>query len=148
VVDVSLVLDELTSKWKGAWLVDPSRIAMAGHSIGGASSIAAVLADSRVRAGVDIDGTTCAPIPDTGLSRPVLLLRVAGSSPVEHVPHDQPRSFAARCELLGGAEADGRDGQDQGCRLRRHVLKVVPGNGTRLLFPPMVNLVELFYGVG
>lgn len=81
-VDVSLVLDELTSKWKGAWLVDPSRIAMAGHSIGGASSIAAVLADSRVRAGIDIDGTTCAPIPDTGLSRPVLLLgRQAQYSP-------------------------------------------------------------------
>ena len=63
--DVSFVLDQLTGAhpaWPGAWLIDPSRMAMAGHSAGGAASIAAMLADSRIRAGLDMDGSTCAPI--------------------------------------------------------------------------------------
>jgi hypothetical protein len=47
---------------------------MGGHSIGGAAAIAAMLADSRIRAGIDMDGTTVAPIPDHGLSRPFLFL--------------------------------------------------------------------------
>ncbi len=75
--DVSFVLDQLTGAhpaWPGAWLIDPSRMAMAGHSAGGAASIAAMLADSRIRAGLDMDGSTCAPIPDPGLARPFLFL--------------------------------------------------------------------------
>jgi dienelactone hydrolase len=75
--DVSFVLDELTGGspvWPGAALIDPSRMAMAGHSLGGAATIAAMLADSRVRAGIDMDGATDAPIPDHGMSRPFLFL--------------------------------------------------------------------------
>ena len=75
--DVSFVLGELTGAhpaWPGAGLIDPSRIAMAGHSAGGAAAIAAMLADSRVRAGLDMDGATHARIPDRGLSRPFLFL--------------------------------------------------------------------------
>jgi hypothetical protein len=80
--DVSFVLDELTGphpKWRGgtsrgATLIDPSRIAMGGHSAGGASSIHAMLADSRIRAGIDIDGSTHVPIPDPGLSRPFMFV--------------------------------------------------------------------------
>jgi dienelactone hydrolase len=75
--DVSFVLNELTGAhtvWPGAALIDPSRIAMAGHSAGGAAAIAALLADSRIRAGIDMDGATVAPIPDRGLSRPFLFL--------------------------------------------------------------------------
>jgi len=75
--DVSFVLGELTGAhppWPGAGLIDPSRMAMAGHSIGGAAAIAAMLADSRIRAGIDMDGATCAQIPDEGLSRPFLFL--------------------------------------------------------------------------
>jgi hypothetical protein len=75
--DVSFVLSELTGAHPpspGAALIDPSRIAMAGHSIGGAAAISAMLADSRVRAGIDMDGTTHARIPDHGLSRPFLFL--------------------------------------------------------------------------
>ena len=52
--DVSFVLGRLTgahSKWKGARLIDTSRIALAGHSAGGVSTIAATLKDSRIRAG-------------------------------------------------------------------------------------------------
>jgi hypothetical protein len=71
------VLGELTGAdpaWPGAALIDPSRVAMAGHSAGGAAAIAAMLADSRIRAGIDMDGATHAPIPDGGLSRPFLFL--------------------------------------------------------------------------
>ncbi|WP_329224987.1 alpha/beta hydrolase [Streptomyces sp. NBC_00111] len=75
--DVSFVLDELTrahAPWEGARLIDPSRIAMAGHSVGGASAVTSMPADPRVRAGVDIDGTTQIPLPVSGLSRPFLFL--------------------------------------------------------------------------
>jgi dienelactone hydrolase len=75
--DVRFVLDELTGAhpaWPGARLIDPSRIAMAGHSAGGAAAIAAMLADPRIRAGIDMDGSTAAPIPDEGLARPFLFL--------------------------------------------------------------------------
>ena len=75
--DVSFVLHELTGAhpvWPGAGLIDPSRMAMAGHSAGGAAAIAAMLADSRIRVGIDMDGATHALIPDDGLSRPFLFL--------------------------------------------------------------------------
>jgi dienelactone hydrolase len=75
--DVSFVLDELTGAhqvWPGAGLIDPSRMAMAGHSAGGAAVIPAMLADSRIRAGVDMDGATYAQIPEHGLARPFLFL--------------------------------------------------------------------------
>jgi len=75
--DVSFVLGELTGAhpaWPGAALIDPSRMAMAGHSAGGAATIGAMLADSRIRAGIDMDGATYARIPDEGLARPFLFL--------------------------------------------------------------------------
>ncbi|MEU6743257.1 hypothetical protein [Streptosporangium sandarakinum] len=73
--DVSFVPDRLTGArpvWKGASLIAPSRIGMAGHPAGGASAIAAMPKDTRVHAGIDMDGTTFAPIPDGGLPRPFL----------------------------------------------------------------------------
>ena len=75
--DVSFVLGELTgapTAWPGASLIDPLRVAMAGHSAGGAAAIAAMLADSRIRGGIDMDGSTYDQIPDEGLSRPFLFL--------------------------------------------------------------------------
>ena len=77
--DVSFVLDQLTGAQQAAGLIDPSRMGMAGHSIGGASAIAALLADSRLRAGLDMDGSTAAPIPDEGLDRPFLFLGKASN---------------------------------------------------------------------
>jgi dienelactone hydrolase len=75
--DAGFVLGELTgagAAWPAARLIDPGRIGMAGHSIGGAAAIAALLADSRIRAGLDMDGSTAAAIPAGGLSRPFLFL--------------------------------------------------------------------------
>jgi pimeloyl-ACP methyl ester carboxylesterase len=79
-----------------AGLIDPSRMVMAGHSVGGAAAIAAMLADSRIRAAIDMDGATVAPIPDHGLSRPFLFL---GTSPAEPAVSTLPRGhvlFAGR----------------------------------------------------
>ncbi len=73
-VDVSFVLDELTgprSRWRG--LVDPSRIAMAGMSLGGASVGETMLTDPRVRAGVNLDGSMFKDLPASGLPRPFLM---------------------------------------------------------------------------
>lgn len=75
--DVSFVLDELTGrhpKWRGANLIDRSRIAMGGHSAGGGASPTAMLGDDRIRAGFDIDGGVHVPIPEPGLSRPFMFL--------------------------------------------------------------------------
>ncbi|MCE6996511.1 alpha/beta hydrolase [Saccharothrix sp. S26] len=75
--DVSFVLDQLTGPLRhrrGVNLVDPARIAMAGHSAGGASAILTMLADDRVRAGIDLDGSTHVPVPAEGLSRPFLFV--------------------------------------------------------------------------
>src|ERR1700761_7399925 len=75
--DISFVLNELTRPhppWPGAPLIDPSPMARAGHSIGGAAAISAMLADPRIRAGIDMDGSTVAEIPDEGLPRPFLFL--------------------------------------------------------------------------
>ncbi|MEU6740641.1 alpha/beta hydrolase family protein [Streptosporangium sandarakinum] len=75
--DVSFVLDRLTGPrpaWKGGGLIDPSRIAMAGHSLGGSSASWTVFSDPRVRAGVNMDGTFFVPIPDEGLARPFLMM--------------------------------------------------------------------------
>ncbi|WP_329461375.1 alpha/beta hydrolase family protein [Streptomyces sp. NBC_01431] len=75
--DVSFVLDQLTGRhpaWRHARMIDAGRIAMAGHSIGGAASAVTMAADHRVRAGINLDGTFFAPVPDNGLDgRPFLM---------------------------------------------------------------------------
>ncbi|HKN54106.1 MAG TPA: alpha/beta hydrolase, partial [Amycolatopsis sp.] len=75
--DTSFVLDELTGprpKWRGSWLIDPARIGMTGHSAGGAATTHAMLADPRIRAGADIDGSVHVTIPGSGLSRPFMFM--------------------------------------------------------------------------
>ncbi|WP_233585199.1 alpha/beta hydrolase [Corallococcus sp. CA054B] len=76
--DVSFVLDALLSwphaKWLGAYLIDPSRIGMAGHSVGGASTLPTMVNDSRIKAGIDLDGDTDIPLLAPGLSRPFMFL--------------------------------------------------------------------------
>ncbi|WP_103341160.1 alpha/beta hydrolase [Amycolatopsis sp. CA-126428] len=82
--DVSFVLDSLTQSKKWAPLIDASRIGMAGHSMGGASTIPAMVADSRIKAGIDIDGTTELPLTAPGLARPFMFVNH------EHVPKCAP----------------------------------------------------------
>jgi predicted dienelactone hydrolase len=74
--DVSFVLDRLlarTPAWPGARSIDSRRIAMAGHSIGGASALTAMLTDRRIDAGVNLDGTFF-PALDRPFRRPFLMI--------------------------------------------------------------------------
>jgi dienelactone hydrolase len=87
--DVSFVLNQLTGAhpaWSGSRLIDASRIGMAGHSAGGAAALSTMLADSRIDAGIDLDGTTWNQLPSTGLSRPFLFL----GTKAEHSPGQDP----------------------------------------------------------
>ncbi|MEV4374538.1 alpha/beta hydrolase [Nonomuraea sp. NPDC049637] len=95
--DVSFVLDQLPSQWDGSDRIDRSRIAMAGQSIGGAGAMAAMVKDSRVRAGIDMDGTTYARIPKSGFSRPFMFL----GSP-QHIPGGRDTSWDRDWKLLTG----------------------------------------------
>ena len=75
--DTSFVLDQLTGphpKWRGSALIDPQRIGMTGHSAGGAVTIQAMLADPRIRAGADLDGSIHVLLLDSGLSRPFMFV--------------------------------------------------------------------------
>ncbi|WP_344637006.1 alpha/beta hydrolase [Kitasatospora cystarginea] len=76
--DISFVLDELTGRhpaWRYARMIDPNRIGMAGHSIGGDATSVAMAADDRIRAGVNMDGHFNATEPATGMhGRPFLLI--------------------------------------------------------------------------
>jgi predicted dienelactone hydrolase len=95
--DVSFVLDQLPSKWDGSSVIDRSRIAMAGQSIGGAAAMAAMVKDPRIRAGIDMDGTTYARIPKNGFTRPFMFL---GSA--QHVPGGRDTSWDRDWKLLTG----------------------------------------------
>lgn len=94
--DVSFLLDRLTGRhpaWRHAGLIDQSRIAMAGHSIGGASAVAAMATDPRIRAGVNMDGGLHTPVPEAGLGgRPFMLLGEQKSGPggMSSWDHDWP----------------------------------------------------------
>lgn len=77
-VDISFVLDEVLARY--GRLIDPSRIAMAGHSIGGAAAATTMLADPRVDAGVNMDGSF-QPALTQDLSRPFLLVSAEDRSP-------------------------------------------------------------------
>jgi len=65
--DLSFVLDEL----RHHPLVDQRRVAVVGHSMGGDAAATAMRADTRVDAGVNLDGPM---LPSEPLGRPFLLL--------------------------------------------------------------------------
>jgi dienelactone hydrolase len=89
--DTRFVLDQLTALDAGhntdaerrplppslAGAFDLSRIGMLGHSLGGATAAAAIRADRRLRAGVNLDGSLLPPVT-AGTDRPFLLF---GSDP-------------------------------------------------------------------
>ncbi|MEU8379338.1 alpha/beta hydrolase [Streptosporangium sp. NPDC048865] len=95
--DVSFVLDRLTSVREWSGLIDREKIAMVGQSIGGAAAVAAMLKDSRVRAGIDMDGTGYARIPKGGFSRPFMFLGARN-----HVPGGPDTSWDRDWKLLTG----------------------------------------------
>ncbi|MET7366271.1 alpha/beta hydrolase [Streptomyces sp. NPDC005566] len=76
--DLTFVLDRLTGPrpaWDKSRMIDRRRVAAAGHSIGGSAAASTMLGDSRVDAGINMDGTFFEPIPRSGIGdRPFLML--------------------------------------------------------------------------
>jgi dienelactone hydrolase len=74
--DLSFVLDALTgegSAWEHANRIDGDRVAVGGHSIGGAAAVLALVNDPRFDAGFNLDGTFFA-LDGREIERPILLL--------------------------------------------------------------------------
>ena len=74
--DLSFVLDELTgddAEWEDAGIIDAERVVVGGHSIGGAGSYRAMVADERFDAGFNLDGTFFA-LSHRELDRPFMMV--------------------------------------------------------------------------
>ena len=76
--DVRFVIDQLARpnalSLQGGTM-DGSKVAVIGHSFGGAAAIAAMSEDPRIVAAADIDGTPYGDLPDRVLTKPFLLLQ-------------------------------------------------------------------------
>ncbi|MER6650563.1 alpha/beta hydrolase [Streptomyces sp. NPDC000971] len=100
--DLSFVLDRLTGPrpaWENSRMIDPHRVGAAGHSIGGSAAASTMLADSRVDAGITMDGTFFEQIPVTGLGgRPFMMLGTAA----DHHPGSEDVSWDAGWRHLDG----------------------------------------------
>ncbi|WP_327174581.1 alpha/beta hydrolase [Streptomyces sp. NBC_01335] len=100
--DMSFVIDELTRGRQAGALsraIDPSRIGIAGHSIGGASAAATMAADHRVRAGVDLDGDFFLHPAAAGLGgRPFMMLGAEST----HSPDSENTDWSEAWKHLNG----------------------------------------------
>ncbi|KOS23405.1 Platelet-activating factor acetylhydrolase [Escovopsis weberi] len=78
--DISFVIDQLANKT----IMDPlmadfpgtpdfTQLAMWGHSFGGATSASVLHSDSRLRAGLNLDGMLIDPIMNTNITKPFVL---------------------------------------------------------------------------
>lgn len=76
-LDVSFVVDTLLRDRR--WSLDPAKIGMAGHSAGGAATAAAMTADPRIKAGVNVDGPFYGTV---SLDRPFLVLASPIGEPI------------------------------------------------------------------
>ena len=70
-LDISFVLDEVLPRYRK--MINPNRIAVAGHSMGGMAAATTMLADPRVDAGVNMDGSFPSWLAQD-LPRPFMLL--------------------------------------------------------------------------
>jgi len=78
--DIRFVIDQLARPEALSPLlrdgrIDPSKVAVIGHSFGGAVSALVLSEDPRVVAAANIDGTPYGDLPDRQLDRPFLLLQ-------------------------------------------------------------------------
>ena len=79
--DATFVLDQLRNASIVSQLIpvssrglNVSKVAMFGHSLGGAATAAAMLNDSRIAGGVAMDGALFGPVVQEGLDRPFMLM--------------------------------------------------------------------------
>ena len=80
VADLRFVVDQLArpralSPLLRGGRIDAAKVAVIGHSFGGAAAIAALSEDPRVVAAANLDGTPYGDLPDLQLTRPFLLLQ-------------------------------------------------------------------------
>ncbi|EDU47265.1 dienelactone hydrolase [Pyrenophora tritici-repentis] len=88
VADASFVIDQLSNKTaiaellpqRGPQAFATDRVAMLGHSLGGATAVAAASQDPRIRAAIDWDGSFFGSTPPSGLSKPVLYVSEANAT--------------------------------------------------------------------
>ncbi|MEU6716078.1 alpha/beta hydrolase [Nonomuraea sp. NPDC046802] len=95
VADVRFVLDELA---KSRWGRMIGKVAMAGHSMGGNSAAQAMLADPRIKAGVNLDGTFIPLVAP--LNRPFMLVGASKS----HTPDGTDETWRNSWPHLKGAK--------------------------------------------
>ncbi|WP_327673070.1 MULTISPECIES: alpha/beta hydrolase [unclassified Streptomyces] len=95
--DMSFVISELTSGRQAgavARVIDRNRIGIGGHSIGGATAAATMAADSRVRAGVDLDGDLLLHPAAAGLGRrPFMMLGAESTHSPDNRTTDWPEAW-------------------------------------------------------
>jgi dienelactone hydrolase len=76
--DALFIIDQLSNATAMAKLgvetFPTDRVAMLGHSLGGATSVYAAGQDDRIRAAINWDGALWNPIPSSGISQPVQLV--------------------------------------------------------------------------
>lgn len=72
----SSVLRKLTDGYPGR--VDLNKLTLYGHSLGGATAATAMLSDSRILGGMNLDGHHFGPVVQKGLDRPFILTGVPG----------------------------------------------------------------------
>ncbi|KAF6226820.1 hypothetical protein HO173_012324 [Letharia columbiana] len=118
--DVSFLLDQLGADDTvrdvipgAARGLDVRRVAMYGHSFGGATAAAAMLSDHRIAGGLNMDGTFYGAVVERGLDRPFKLFSNPKSTPNQTFYGDDswaetwPRLRGWRRELaLAGAAHD------------------------------------------
>lgn len=83
--DASFVLDQLTNKSVVSQLIpgstkelNVSKVGMFGHSLGGAATAAAMLNDTRIAGGLNMDGALWGPVVQQGLDRPFMFMAHTG----------------------------------------------------------------------
>jgi predicted dienelactone hydrolase len=101
--DLSFVLDRLTGPhpaWRHASMIDRKRIGAMGHSLGGAAAASLMARDSRVRAGINMDGSFGDPIPPNGFGdRPFMMF---GADETAHGPNGPDPTWQAAWKNLSG----------------------------------------------
>lgn len=87
VKDVSFVLDQLNRPSVISRLIpgrtcglDTSEVGIYGHSLGGATAAEAMLSDSRLIGGVNLDGTFFGSVIDRGLDKPFMIMAHEGKN--------------------------------------------------------------------
>jgi dienelactone hydrolase len=79
VAAISVVLDRLRGLPAFAGALDLARIGVLGHSLGGAAAAAALVANERIAAAVDLDGSIGDLPPGRNWNKPFMLLESPGS---------------------------------------------------------------------